>query len=174
MRANTFSLTKPIPALVWLCCALLISTTGCQPKNEYQEPPPPTVTVANPIQKKVIQALEFTGTTSPVNKVDIRARVEGFLESIEFEEGKAVKRGDLLFTIDPRPFEAQLAQANASVKVAQAQVASGMADENRAIAEVANANAQLARSEKAAASGAVTASEIDLLKTAVLTARSGV
>lgn len=152
----------------------LVATSGCQPKNEYQEPPPPTVTVANPIQKKVIQATDYTGTTESVNMVEIRARVEGFLDSIDFEEGKGVKRGDLLFTIDPRPFEAELAQANASVKVAHARIASGKADENRAIAEVANAKAQLARAEKAAVSGAITAAEIDLLKTAVLTALAGV
>ena len=177
MRAKTFRLQKSISiqALCGLASLLVaVAFSGCAPKNEYQEPPPPTVTVANPIQKMVVQSMEFTGTTEAINMVEIRARVEGFLESIEFEEGKAVKKGDLLFTIDPRPFEAELAQAQASIKLAQARVASGKADENRAIAEVANANAQLARAEKAAASGAITASEIDVLKTDVLTSRAGV
>ncbi len=152
----------------------LVSATGCQPKNEYQEPPPPTVTVAKPVRQMVVKSLMFTGTTEPINMVDVRARVEGFLDSIEFEEGKAVKKGDLLFRIDPRPFEAALAQAEAGVRLAQARLASGRAEENRALAEVANANAQLTRANKAAASGAITASEIDILKTAVLTARAGV
>jgi len=106
--------------------------------------------------------------------VDIRARVTGFLETIEFEEGKAVEKGDLLFTIDARPFQAALAQAEASVELAKARVASGEAQKLAAEAEVANANAQLARSKKAAASGAVTQSEIDVLITAVLTARAAV
>ena len=121
---------------------------GCQPTNQYQEPPPPPVTVAHPSLEKVVAAKEFTGTTEAVNLVDVRARVEGFLESIEFEEGKAVEEGELLFTIDPRPFEAELAQAEASIKLAQARVASGEADEKRAVAEVANANAQLTPSNR--------------------------
>ncbi len=156
----------------WIVAGIFF--VGCQAVNEYQEPPPPAVTVANPVRQRVVVSMEFTGTTEAVNLVDVRARVEGFLESVVFEEGKKVDQGDLLFTIDARPFQAELAQAEASVKLAQARVASGQADENRAIAEVANAKAQLARSKKAAAKGAVTAAEIDVLKTNVLTARAGV
>jgi len=159
---------------VWMAWLVCMGSAGCQPENQYQAPPLPKVTVAHPAVEMVIASKEFTGTTEAINLVEVRARVEGFLESIEYEEGKEVEQGDLLFTIDPRPFEAELAQAKASVRLAHAQVASGRAEEKRAVAEVANANAQLARSEKAAAQGAVTAAEIDLLKTAVLTARAGV
>ncbi len=162
--------TVSIALGLFLCTAF----SGCQPANQYQEPPPPPVTVAYPELKTVVASKDFTGTTEAVNMVAVRARVEGFLESIEYEEGEEVKEGDLLFTIDARPFEAELAKAEASVELARAQVASGEAEEKRAVAEVANANAQLARSEKAAASGAITQAEIDLLKTAVLTARAGV
>jgi len=161
-----------VPVQIVLLMGMM--STGCQPKNQYEKPPLPKVTVAHLSVEMVVASKEFTGTTEAVNLVDVRARVEGFLESIEYEEGKEVEKGDLLFTIDPRPFEAKLAQAKASVQLAHAQVASGRAEEKRALAEVANANAQLARSKKAAAQGAVTASEIDLRKTAVLTARAGV
>ena len=177
MHYSSLRLPPPARRGYHICPALLLAAglaPGCQSPNEYQEPPPPEVTVAHPVLQKVIQAVEFTGTTEPVNMVDIRARVEGFLESIEFKEGQEVNEGDLLFTIDPRPFQAQLAQAEASVMLAKARVASGQADEKRAEAETANASAQLARSEKAAASGAVTPAEIDVLRTAVLTARAGV
>ena len=162
--------------LAQIFCGLLagVVSVGCQPANQYQEPPLPKVTVAHPALETVVASKEFTGTTEAVNLVDVRARVEGFLESIEYEEGKEVEQGDLLFTIDARPFEAELAQAKASVQLAHARVASAEAEQQRAVAEVANANAQLARSAKAAASGAVTEAEIDLLKTAVLTARAGV
>jgi len=159
---------------MWMALLVCVVSSGCQPENQYQAPPLPKVTVAHPSVEMVVASKEFTGTTEAVNLVDVRARVEGFLESIEFEEGKEVEKGDLLFTIDPRPFEAELAQAQASVRLAHAQVAGGRAEEKRAVAEVANANSQLARSKKAAAQGAVTAAEIDLLKTAVLTARAGV
>lgn len=156
-----------------IICALLLSL-GCQPANVYEEPPPPTVTVAHPVRKLVVNSLEFTGTTEPINRVDIRARVEGFLESIEFVEGKEVEEGELLFTIDPRPFQAEMAQAEASVKLANAGVSSGEAERKAAIAEVANAEAQLDRAQKAAVSGAITAAEVDVLETAVLTARASV
>ena len=162
------------PELLALGLFTIVTLAGCQPANEYQQPPPPTVTVAYPLVKNVIESKEFTGTTEAINMVEVRARVEGFLDSIEFEEGKSVEAGDLLFRIDPRPFEAALAQARSRVQLAKARIASGQADEKRAVAEVANANAQLARGERAAAGGAVTESELDLLKTAVLTARAGV
>jgi len=159
-----------------IVCGLLLAavSVGCQPKNEYVEPPLPKVTVAHPLLETVIASKKFTGTTEAVNLVDVRARVEGFLESVEYEEGQEVESGDLLFTIDARPFEAELARAKASLQLGHAKVASGQAEEKRTVAEVANANAQLARGEKAAVSGAVTEAEIDLLKTAVLTARAGV
>ena len=66
--------------------ALLVVLGGCEEKNQYDPPPPPTVTVSPPLQKEVIEYLEFTGTTEAVETVEIRARVKGFLEKIEFEE----------------------------------------------------------------------------------------
>jgi membrane fusion protein (multidrug efflux system) len=149
-------------------------TAGCQPKNVYQEPPPPPVTVANPELRTVVDTIEFTGTTEAVELVDIRARVEGFLLSIEFDEGKAVKKGDLLFRIDPRPFDAALAQAKASVELATAREQSARAELARSKAEVRNATTQVDRVEKAIriSPGAVTQEELDLRRTAVLTAKA--
>ena len=146
--------------------------TGCKPTNTYQEPPPPPVTVAHPELRTVVDAVEFTGTTEAVEMVDIRARVEGFLISIDFEEGTAVKKGDLLFQIDPRPFQATLAQARASVELATARELSARAELARASAEVVNAKSQVTRIENAIkiSPGAVTREELDLRRTAVLTA----
>jgi membrane fusion protein (multidrug efflux system) len=106
--------------------------------------------------------------------VEIRARVEGFLQSIKFEEGKAVKKGDLLFVIDPRPFQAVLDQAEAAAELAAASLESAKAELERARAEVKNAEAQLSRAEQAIAAspGAVTREELDLRRTAVLTAKA--
>jgi RND family efflux transporter MFP subunit len=132
------------------------------------------VTVVRPLQQTVTDSVEYTGTTSAVEMVEIRARVEGFLQSIEFEEGKAVKKGDLLFVIDPQPFQAALDQANAAAELAAASLQSAKAELERASAEVKNAEAQLSRVEQAiaAAPGAVTREELDLRRTAVLTAKA--
>lgn len=160
--------------LVASCATVLIC--GCQPQNTYQEPPPPPVTVANPELRTVVKALEFTGTTQPYALVDVRARVEGFLLSIDFEEGTSVKEGDLLFQIDPKPFEAILAQAQASEKLGVARLASAKAEVKRTLAEVKNAEEQLMRVEAAVrvSPGAVTDEEIESKKTAVLTAKAAV
>lgn len=89
----------------------------------------PPVTVATPLQKELVEWDEFTGQFAPVDFVEVRARVSGYLQSINFTDGQMVKKGDLLFVIDPRPFEiaaasarAQLAQASARVDLAQRQL----------------------------------------------------
>ena len=76
-------------------------------------PPPPTVTVSQPLQQELVEWQEFTGQFAAVDYVEVRARVSGYLESIHFRDGQLVERGDLLFVIDPRPFEAELSAAQA-------------------------------------------------------------
>jgi len=89
---------------------------GCNPKtNTFAPPPSPEVTVAHPIRKPVTRFLEYTGTTEAYETVELRARVTGFLDQIKFKPGAAVKKGDLLFVIDPRVYEAQAQQAEADV-----------------------------------------------------------
>lgn len=92
-------------------------------------PPPPTVTVSAPLQKDIVEWDEFTGQFAAVDYVEIRARVSGYLTEIHFTDGDIVKQGDLLFVIDPRPFEiardsaqAQIAQAQARLDLANAQL----------------------------------------------------
>lgn len=82
--------------------------------------PPPQVRVAQPTRETVIEYLEFTGTTEASASVEIRARVEGFLEKVLFQAGALVKEGDLLFVIDPKPFEANLKSAEAALATAEA------------------------------------------------------
>jgi len=92
-------------------------------------PPPPAVTVAKPITKELVEWKEFTGQFEAVDFVDVRARVSGYLESINFTDGQIVNKGDLLFVIEPKPYElaletaqAQLAQASAQLDLAKAQL----------------------------------------------------
>ncbi len=107
-------------ALISLGILFVGMVGGCKPSNDYQAPPPPTVTVSHPIQQDVTDFLEFTGTTKAVELVEIRARVQGFLESVHFEAATDVKKGDLLFVIDPKPFKAQAYKAQAELKRKQA------------------------------------------------------
>jgi RND family efflux transporter MFP subunit len=92
-------------------------------------PPAPTVTVAKPVVKEMQEWSDFTGQFEAPESVEVRARVSGYLESVNFTDGQLVKKGDLLFVIEPRPFElaletakAQQAQTEAQVQLAQQQL----------------------------------------------------
>ena len=94
--------------------------TACKEKNTYVEPPPPKVTVAEPLQQEVTEYLEFTGNTRAFEEVEIRARVSGFLHSMHFDPGTRVDMGDLLFVIDPKEYEAEVNAAQAELNAANA------------------------------------------------------
>ena len=97
---------------------------ACSPKQADTPPPaPPQVKVAEVLQRDVPVYVEAIGETRGNTEIEIRARVEGFLDTVDFKEGAMVKKGQLLYTIDPRPFEAALAQAKAAVAEAEAQLA---------------------------------------------------
>ena len=95
---------------------------GCGEKNEYVEPPAPEVTVSKPLLQNVTDYLEFTGSTKAIEEIEIRARVEGFLEGVHFEDGDFVTKGQLLFTIDSRPYKAAVEQARGRLAKHQAQL----------------------------------------------------
>ena len=80
-----------------------------------EPPPPPVVTVAHPPAKNITDWDEYTGRIEPVEAVEVRARVSGYLQSIHFDEGGMIEEGDLLFVIDPRPYRAVLQQAAAEL-----------------------------------------------------------
>ena len=107
---------------VMFALALLATTlTGCKREgNAFVAPPPPAVTVAHPVQRQVTRYIEATGTTEPFESVELRARVPGFLEQINFKPGGAVKKGDLLFVIDKRTYQAAVDRAQARVLAAEA------------------------------------------------------
>jgi multidrug efflux system membrane fusion protein len=94
-------------------------------------PPPPLVTVSPPIAARAVNFASFTGQFAAVNNVEIRAQVSGYLTQIHFTDGQIVHKGDLLFVIDPRPYQIQLEQAQASVSTAKAQLALANKEEHR-------------------------------------------
>lgn len=128
--------------------AALTGLSGCRrPAPSFAPPPPPEVTVESPRQQRIAITMEFTGVTRGVEEVDIRARVRGFLEKKHAQDGRRVKQGDLLFTIDPRTFDAAVRQAAAQVSARQADLK---------LAEVT-----LERTRLAAESNAVAKQEVD-------------
>ena len=97
-----------------IALVLIIVLVGCEDRNQYAAPPPPGVTVEQPVLESVTDYSEFTGKTDAVESVEIRARVSGYLMSIHFQPSQMVEVDDLLFTIDQLPYEAALAHAKAS------------------------------------------------------------
>jgi membrane fusion protein, multidrug efflux system len=99
---------------------------GFAPHNGDQaaaSPPPPQVTVSQPLQREVDTRVGFLGQFSAIDRVELRAQVGGTLTEIHFKDGQIVHKGDLLFVIDPRPYEIRLAQAQAALETATARVA---------------------------------------------------
>jgi len=99
----------------------LAALAGCEEQNTYV-PPPPKVTVAQPEKQTVTDYVDLTGTTAASNTVELRARVEGYLDKVLFEDGERVKQGDLLFVIEQAPYEASVQEAEAGLARAKAQV----------------------------------------------------
>ncbi|MBS9476853.1 efflux RND transporter periplasmic adaptor subunit [Ancylobacter radicis] len=104
---------------------------ACSEENKYVPPPPAAVTVVQPLKQEVTNYLEFTGNTAAINSVDLVARVEGFLMSIDYQDGKVVKKGDRLFLIQQDTYKADLDQANAQLASANAQLINAKAEFSR-------------------------------------------
>jgi RND family efflux transporter MFP subunit len=93
--------------------------SGCE-QNTFVPPPPPKVDVAPPIQKSITRYLDATGSTAPIKSVDLVARVQGFLQAINYQDGSFVKEGTTLFTIEPETYRLKVEQAQAAEAGAQA------------------------------------------------------
>ncbi len=117
----------------WRVASLIAfgALTACGQNNTYQAPPPPKVTVAKPVGQSVTRYFEATGNTAAVNSANLVARVQGFLTEITYEDGKSVKKGQHLFTIEPEPYQLRLQQAQAAEAAAQATVIQTQADFER-------------------------------------------
>ena len=109
-----------------------LAVAGCSEGQPQQaKAPPPTVTVAKPVRKLVVDQDEYVGRFVAVDTVEVRARVGGYLDKINFTDGQVVKQGDTLFVIDRRPYEHVLDQAKANLAQARANLAFAQADLER-------------------------------------------
>jgi len=112
--------------------AALVSLSGCKSEaTTAQQAPAPQVSVASALERDVTEWDEFTGRLEAVESVEVRPRVTGYIESVNFTEGSTVKKGDLLFVIDPRPYRAELSKAEAELARAVARSELAVADEGR-------------------------------------------
>ncbi len=105
--------------------------TGCNNANHYVPPPPPSVTVVQPLQQPITRYFELTGNTVPLATVDLEARVQGFLEAITYKDGATVTKGAPLFTIQRDTYEAHLRQAKGNLAAQQAGQANAQSEYQR-------------------------------------------
>ena len=119
------TLPRTLAAVAIASASLLAS---CGEAQKQAAPPPPKVTVAKPIKRTIVDQDEYVGRFVPVDVVEIRARVSGYLDQIHFTDGQIVKQGELLFTIDQRPYQNTLEQARANLETAKSNLAFTQSD----------------------------------------------
>ena len=115
-----------------LLASSLLALAGCGEAPKQAAAPPPAVTVAKPVQRTIVDQDEYVGRFVAVDMVEIRARVSGYLEQVHFRDGQIVKQGDLLFSVDKRPFQNTLNQAKANLVLAKSNLTFTEADFARA------------------------------------------
>jgi multidrug efflux system membrane fusion protein len=139
-----------LAAVAFLCVLAAGMLTGCgQQPTQDTSPELPVVPVSRPVRRDVTDFVDYTGRLAAVNSVDIRPRVSGYLTKMPFKEGAEVKAGDLLFEIDPRPYQALVDQAQAQVEL------------NTARLRLARANNARAKTVAAREPGAFSQQELD-------------
>src|SRR5690606_20104336 len=175
MRPQTVA--SLVPSL--LAAAVLAGCASGEADQPASAPPPPAVTAAEITIRELRDWADFTGRLEAASHVDVRPRVGGYIQAVHFDEGGRVSRGDLLFTIDPRPFEAEVARLEAERVRAKAQLELARSYRDRAerlLAEKATsreeyeqleADAEVAEATLASVEAALAAAELDLSFTRV-------
>ncbi len=127
---------NPLLNFLWAAAAFVLAAAllpGCNRTTPKQAPPPPAVTVSRPSEREVVRWDEYSGYLSSPKTVIVSARVSGLLEEAPFQEGAIVQQGDLLFEIDPRPFQADFDNKQAAVEQARATAHKARADLDRSL-----------------------------------------
>src|SRR6266567_2387092 len=136
--------------ILWFCVTAAGVMAGCETNREAAPSSNvPAIPVSQPVEREVTEFADFTGRTDAVETVQVRARVTGYLVKIPFREGEEVKQDALLFEIDPRPYQAQLDQANSQVEL------------NEASLKLANTTYQRDRVIASSSAGAVSRQQLD-------------
>jgi multidrug efflux system membrane fusion protein len=120
------------PIIVLLTMSFLLAGCSKSESPNTKAPPKPVIVSSQPVQQEIVEWDEYTGRLQAVESVEIRARVSGYLKEIAFKDGGKVKKGDLLFVVDPRPYMAQLHQATAELDRAKSRLDLARNDVGRA------------------------------------------
>jgi RND family efflux transporter MFP subunit len=167
MMGSSVHLIRPLREAV--LCLLLLPITGCSVKQASPAPAAAKVVATIAVRKPIVEWDEYVGRIDSIEKVEVRARVSGHLESTHFIEGQIVKKGDLLCILDQRPFriaieqaEADLARAEAQAQEADAQLIQAEAEVRSAKATLALAKANLKRGEELVSNGGISKEELDI------------
>jgi RND family efflux transporter MFP subunit len=172
--------------LALVVVAISTAVVGCKSQPKVAAPPPPEVVVERPTQRDVTIFKDFTGNADAIESVEIRARVEGFLRSFNFEAASLVKKGDLLFVIEPEPYTAAKDQAEAEVDASEAYVRRAESDLERleqavktnavSLQEVTRATAERDQAQAAlsAAKARLDKAKIDLAYTQIRSPITGI
>ncbi|HEX4590730.1 MAG TPA: efflux RND transporter periplasmic adaptor subunit, partial [Gemmataceae bacterium] len=165
--------------------ALGVSLAGCTAPPPSAPPAPPTVSVSLPVDREVTEHADYTGRIAAVDSVEVRSHVWGYLDKVNFKEGARVKKGDVLFELDARPYQALLEQAKAKIGQDQAQLGYDDAEYKRNLGLVSSGAVTRSDLDKTAAAraidianiaadkAAVTARELDVGYTKVIAPVSG-
>lgn len=146
--------------LVGALSVLVLALAGCGKPEQKAAPKSPKVTVMAPEERAVLEYEDLPGRVAAIDHVEIKARVTGFLKKVHFQEGNEVSKGDLLYTIDPREYQADLDSSEAALQQAQAQMAQEKSD--------------FARSKQLSTQRVIAAQEAEKQGTAVLAAEAAV
>lgn len=120
---NNITIPLTYKTQILLAAVSIVIAAACSRTESHQAPPPPpTVTVSEPLQEEVPDWDEFIGRFRAIERVEVRARVSGYLEKINFEDGQMVQKGQILFVIDQRPYKIALEQAEASLESAKTRI----------------------------------------------------
>jgi RND family efflux transporter MFP subunit len=149
--------------------SLLIMAAGCEAPPPAAAPQPPKVTVMRPEQRELSDHEEFNGWMAADKLVEVRARVRGHIKRVHFTDGQYVKKGDLLFELDPRPFQAEIERAKDRLKVFEAQKNAADKEETRLRLLLGRGGASVQQVEKAEADALALAAEISAMQNEIIT-----
>lgn len=171
-RTATERIAARFAAHIWLATIALVAFTGCAKRGEQKQagPSAPPVVVSEVRRQQVPLEIRAIGNVEPYSTVPVRARVSGPIERVFFEEGQDVKKGQLLFQIDPRDFQQAMREAEAAIANARAAQEQAQANYERDMAQARNARAQASRYASLAAEGIVAREENERYETAAVAA----
>jgi multidrug efflux system membrane fusion protein len=161
--------SSPMLRTVLVFFPMTIVAVGCHPAETGSAgPQEPTVVVAQPVTRQIVEYASFTGQIQPVNDVELRARVTGYLEKVCYQPGSYVEQDEVLFEIDPLQYRAKFEQATAKLETSRAQVVEATAKVAQAEAQVELSSAKLAVDQAVAKTpGAISKLKLDEAEAAV-------